>query len=441
MDDQQGHVIDGTARARQWRRSKPKTGSAPDAPETRSDAPKSFAGSLLVPADMLPAAFPPDERLNENEQGRAAAPPPRADADRGRPGVGRERRSPEPVPRPRSRPCRASLEVHAPANDRGAAREPTWVDQRPPRAISTSAPPRGNAPLAGRAAPDPPAGACGFDRRRRGHGCDRHAPERRPSVVHVCSRRSRATRCAARGGLSPRRATRSRNRQQLAIERHPTGCDQCARTGESPRTGDRRRRGNPRSCRRGTRRRHLTRAARARARQPRATRSPLPPRLPRSRRHRAEAQRLVARAQAAAVPHLEKTEPSAQAGAPPAPSKETPVQCSRPSPSSATTPSRWLALFVALGGTSYAALQPSRRQRRHQAAAQRRGHREEDRERLDHAVEARRTHARRLGQALGARQPDRPGSERQPWRTRVGSRVLQYTSAGATEFSVAMRCR
>jgi hypothetical protein len=83
MDDQQGHVIDGTARARQWRRSKPKAGSGPDAPETRSDAPKSFAGSLLVPADMLPAAVAPDERLSENQQGRAAAPSPPADADPG----------------------------------------------------------------------------------------------------------------------------------------------------------------------------------------------------------------------------------------------------------------------------------------------------------------------------------------------------------------------
>jgi len=81
MDDQQGHVIDGTARARQWRRSKAKTGSAPDATEVRSDAPKSFAGSLLVPADMLPPAIAPDERVSENEKGRAAAPPPRADAD------------------------------------------------------------------------------------------------------------------------------------------------------------------------------------------------------------------------------------------------------------------------------------------------------------------------------------------------------------------------
>ncbi len=86
MDDQQGNVIDGTARARQWRRSKPKTGSAPEAPEARSDAPKSFAGSLLVPADMLPPAFPPDEHLNGNEQGRAVAPPPRAERWRGRAG-------------------------------------------------------------------------------------------------------------------------------------------------------------------------------------------------------------------------------------------------------------------------------------------------------------------------------------------------------------------
>ena len=82
MDDQQGHVIDGTARARHWRGSKPKTGSAPEAAEARSDAPKSFAGSLLVPADMLPAAFTPDER-SESQQGRAAAPPTRADADPG----------------------------------------------------------------------------------------------------------------------------------------------------------------------------------------------------------------------------------------------------------------------------------------------------------------------------------------------------------------------
>jgi hypothetical protein len=35
-----------------------------------------------------------------------------------------------------------------------------------------------------------------------------------------------------------------------------------------------------------------------------------------------------------------RTAASAQAAVPPEPNKETPVQCSRPSPSSATTPSR-----------------------------------------------------------------------------------------------------
>jgi hypothetical protein len=81
MDDQQGNVIDGTARARQWRLARSKTRAATDGAEARSDAPKSIAGSLLVPADMLPAAFAPGQPLNENEQGRAAALPPRANAD------------------------------------------------------------------------------------------------------------------------------------------------------------------------------------------------------------------------------------------------------------------------------------------------------------------------------------------------------------------------
>ena len=75
MDDQQGHVIDGTARARQWRRSKAKARPAPDATETRSDAPKSFAGSLLVPADMLSEAIAPDGPSTDGEQARAAGPP------------------------------------------------------------------------------------------------------------------------------------------------------------------------------------------------------------------------------------------------------------------------------------------------------------------------------------------------------------------------------
>jgi hypothetical protein len=76
MDDQQGNVIDGTARARQWRLARAKTRAATDGAEARSDAPKSIAGSLLVPADMLPAPFPDDGNLNENARGEADEPPP-----------------------------------------------------------------------------------------------------------------------------------------------------------------------------------------------------------------------------------------------------------------------------------------------------------------------------------------------------------------------------
>jgi hypothetical protein len=53
MDDQSGKVIDGTARARHWRRSQTETPADDRDPEARSDAPKGFAASLLVPADML----------------------------------------------------------------------------------------------------------------------------------------------------------------------------------------------------------------------------------------------------------------------------------------------------------------------------------------------------------------------------------------------------
>lgn len=58
MEDESGKLIDGTARARQWRRSRSASARAED-PETRSAAPKSIAASLLVPAEMLgPAASP-----------------------------------------------------------------------------------------------------------------------------------------------------------------------------------------------------------------------------------------------------------------------------------------------------------------------------------------------------------------------------------------------
>jgi hypothetical protein len=85
MDDKHGNVIDGTERARQWRRSRPKSGTAAESTQTRADAPKSIAGSLLVPAEMLSSAIPPDEHLNGSEHGRVAAPIPRANAGAGEP--------------------------------------------------------------------------------------------------------------------------------------------------------------------------------------------------------------------------------------------------------------------------------------------------------------------------------------------------------------------
>lgn len=52
MDDQNGNVIDGTERARQWSRSRSKARAAA---EPNSDAPKSIASSLLVPAELVSA--------------------------------------------------------------------------------------------------------------------------------------------------------------------------------------------------------------------------------------------------------------------------------------------------------------------------------------------------------------------------------------------------
>lgn len=57
MDDHHGNVIDGTERARQWRRSRQKSAISDETTEIRSDAPKSIASSLLVPADMLDSAL------------------------------------------------------------------------------------------------------------------------------------------------------------------------------------------------------------------------------------------------------------------------------------------------------------------------------------------------------------------------------------------------
>jgi hypothetical protein len=65
MDDQNGHVIDGTARARQWRRSRSEAPAGDEADgRPRSDAPKNIAGSLLVPAEMLSRAPVVDKPAN-----------------------------------------------------------------------------------------------------------------------------------------------------------------------------------------------------------------------------------------------------------------------------------------------------------------------------------------------------------------------------------------
>ena len=54
MEREPENVIDGTARAHQWRRSRSQMVDAgPDGSQVRSDAPKSIAGSLLVPVELL----------------------------------------------------------------------------------------------------------------------------------------------------------------------------------------------------------------------------------------------------------------------------------------------------------------------------------------------------------------------------------------------------
>ena len=189
----------------------PRRRSAPDAAEARSDAPKSFAGSLLVPADMLPPASSPDEDLKGNEQGRAVAAAPRASAGAGdrAPAVNGGHQNPFLVPEAarvehRSRLTRRRMLA-------ALLCEPTWVDQRSQRSIPTAALSGGNTPLAGRAAPGPAAGACGFDGRRGRRGCDRHTPECRPSVIRVCCRLNRAGHYAgewvSHRGEQPVRAT------------------------------------------------------------------------------------------------------------------------------------------------------------------------------------------------------------------------------------------
>ena len=62
MDEESGKVIDGTARARHWRGSQPRSITEADGPVVHSEAPKSIASSLLVPSAMLEDELRPPRR-------------------------------------------------------------------------------------------------------------------------------------------------------------------------------------------------------------------------------------------------------------------------------------------------------------------------------------------------------------------------------------------
>ena len=52
MNEEQGNLIDGTARASQWRRSRLRSSAANSGGEQYSDAPRSMASSLFMPGEM-----------------------------------------------------------------------------------------------------------------------------------------------------------------------------------------------------------------------------------------------------------------------------------------------------------------------------------------------------------------------------------------------------
>src|SRR5581483_72444 len=76
MDEESGKVIDGTARARHWRRSQPKSTAQADSAENHFEAPKSIAASLLVPPAMLDGEQPPPLAYEPaNGNGGGSSPP------------------------------------------------------------------------------------------------------------------------------------------------------------------------------------------------------------------------------------------------------------------------------------------------------------------------------------------------------------------------------
>ncbi len=75
MDEEPGKVIDGTARARHWRRSRPRSTAETEGPLGHSEAPKSIASSLLVQPATLegePVPLLVAEPANGNGLGSAS---------------------------------------------------------------------------------------------------------------------------------------------------------------------------------------------------------------------------------------------------------------------------------------------------------------------------------------------------------------------------------
>jgi hypothetical protein len=72
MDEHPGKVIDGTARARHWRRSQPGSTEESHVASEHSEAPKSIASSLLVPPALLDGESAP-QRGEEHANGDAPA--------------------------------------------------------------------------------------------------------------------------------------------------------------------------------------------------------------------------------------------------------------------------------------------------------------------------------------------------------------------------------
>ena len=323
MDDQQENVFDVTARARQWRRSRPPAPSGKDAEGPRSDAPKSIAGSLLVPAEMLAGSLPADQPAAENEQ--AALPRGTATAVDGTSAAERSRQNPFLVPPAES--AVASLEVRPLAGDHRGARATGRVDAHAPRLSSAvgaahdRSPPRGCPALGARVR------VGGLRRRDPDHGGDRQPIRHSPPGVRT--QRAR--------GWAPRRAGDGRS---LRVEQPACATGSAARPSTPPRAT------NP--CAPDNTRASTTASGdqACRSRSPvhavHVKHSLLHPQLDELKlrglglhagvlavRAR-EAPRRAARARAAAARRLVKTESSAPAGAPPTLSKETPVQCSRP---------------------------------------------------------------------------------------------------------------